>query len=130
MVAGSTVSGLSPNRPRRMARSVAWPMPVRASEPKSSVWRRAVRGRVPLASSDRAKRSAARIGPTVCEEDGPMPILKSSKRLVFTRLIVGVRRGTFGKLGRCRGGLLQRLGKCGRARPAARVAEIGRGRPG
>ena len=32
-VAGSTVSGASPRRPRRMARSVPWPMPVRASEP-------------------------------------------------------------------------------------------------
>src|ERR1700744_4107193 len=30
------------------------------------------------------KRSAARIGPLVCELDGPIPILKSSKRLCFT----------------------------------------------
>ena len=29
------------------------------------------------------------MGPTVWELEGPMPILKSSKRLVFTVLIVG-----------------------------------------
>ena len=29
---------------------------------------------------------AARMGPTVGELEGPMPILKSSKRLVFTGL--------------------------------------------
>jgi hypothetical protein len=28
-----------------------------------------------------AKRAAARIGPTVCEDEGPMPILKRSKTL-------------------------------------------------
>jgi hypothetical protein len=28
-----------------------------------------------------AKRAAARIGPTVCEEDGPIPILNKSKTL-------------------------------------------------
>ena len=32
------------------------------------------------------KRREARIGPTVWELEGPMPILKSSKRLVFTCL--------------------------------------------
>jgi hypothetical protein len=36
------------------------------------------------AASSRVKRRAARIGPTVWELEGPMPILKSSKRLVFT----------------------------------------------
>ena len=30
------------------------------------------------------------MGPTVWELEGPMPILKSSKRLVFTGAIVGV----------------------------------------
>ena len=43
----------------------------------------ACRGDLPV-SSDCTKRSAARMGPTVCELEGPMPILKSSKRLVFT----------------------------------------------
>ena len=32
------------------------------------------------------------MGPTVWELEGPMPILKSSKRLVFTIMIVGVAR--------------------------------------
>ena len=31
------------------------------------------------------------MGPTVWELEGPMPILKSSKRLVFTEVIVGGR---------------------------------------
>ena len=31
--------------------------------------------------------SAARMGPMVCELEGPMPILKRSKRLVFTMLL-------------------------------------------
>jgi len=34
-------------------------------------------------SSSRMKRRAARMGPTVWELEGPMPILKSSNRLVF-----------------------------------------------
>jgi hypothetical protein len=33
MAAGSMAAGSFPARPRRTARSVAWPMPVRASEP-------------------------------------------------------------------------------------------------
>jgi hypothetical protein len=33
MAAGSMVAGSFPARPRRTARSVAWPLPVRASEP-------------------------------------------------------------------------------------------------
>src|SRR6202453_4952388 len=44
----------------------------------------AVRELSPVDSSSLAKRSAARIGPMVCELDGPMPILNSSKRLCFT----------------------------------------------
>ena len=42
-----------------------------------------------FAASSRTNRSAARMGPTVWELEGPMPILKSSKRLVFTVAIVG-----------------------------------------
>ena len=38
----------------------------------------------PSASSRSANRRAARIGPTVCELDGPMPILKMSKTLMCT----------------------------------------------
>src|SRR3984885_10221092 len=88
-VAGSTASGASPRRPRRMARSVAWPMPVRASEPYRSTVTVAVFSRRDEAASSRVKRRAARMGPTVWELEGPIPILKSSKRLVFTVAIVG-----------------------------------------
>jgi hypothetical protein len=49
-----------------------------------------VRGRRLDDASWRVKRRAARMGPTVWELEGPMPILKSSKRLVFTIMIVGV----------------------------------------
>ena len=42
-------------------------------------------GRVhPMASRSATKFAAARIGPTVCELDGPMPTLKSSKTLMVT----------------------------------------------
>jgi hypothetical protein len=37
------------------------------------------------ATSRSAKRFAARIGPTVCELDGPIPILKMSNTLMCTR---------------------------------------------
>src|SRR5580658_4214311 len=42
----------------------------------------------PLAVRPRAKLAAARIGPMVCELDGPTPILYRSKRLVVTDEIV------------------------------------------
>jgi len=35
-----------------------------------------------------AKSRAARMGPTVCELEGPMPILKISKMLVFTEPVL------------------------------------------
>ena len=63
-----------------IARSVPWPLPVKASEPcRLTVIRRAApaEGR----QSSARKRRAATIGPTVCELDGPMPILKMSKTL-------------------------------------------------
>ena len=71
------------------ARSVAWPFPVKASEP----WRMARMRRVAggggdgggsslrrSASSSR-KAPAAAIGPIVWDEDGPMPTLNMSKTL-------------------------------------------------
>ena len=73
---GSTVSGSHPDNPSITAVSVLCPLPVSASDPNSST--------VNLShSSDRAfsssaKRAAARIGPTVCELEGPMPIVKRS----------------------------------------------------
>jgi len=80
---GDGVGGLA-GEAERMARSVAWPMPVRAREPYRSTCTRAVWAKAAEACSSLTKRSAARIGPTVWELEGPMPILKSSKRLVFT----------------------------------------------
>src|SRR6516162_1250348 len=41
----------------------------------------------PLSSKSSANLRAARIGPTVCELDGPTPILKISKMLVFKRVL-------------------------------------------
>ncbi len=65
------------------ALSVAWPLPVNASEPNSLASTAATRSIAPLSTSPAAKAAAAFIGPTVCEEDGPTPILKSSKTLII-----------------------------------------------
>ncbi len=82
---GSAVSGRSPAKPRSTARSVAWPLPVKAREPRSSACSRAsgpVPGFRPSGSrSTSRKRAAATIGPIVCDDDGPIPILKMSKTL-------------------------------------------------
>ena len=77
MPSTSTVAGRSPSSPSSTARSLPWPRPVAPSEPKSSTFKRA--GTMPASARRSAKRRAATIGPTVCELDGPMPILKSSK---------------------------------------------------
>src|SRR6476646_8211838 len=79
---GSILSGHSPSKPQRIALSVPCPRPVSASEPKSSQRTRLTDARMPGSTSQRSqKRAAARIGPTVCEDDGPMPILNRSKTL-------------------------------------------------
>src|ERR1700735_3637407 len=54
---------------------------------------RRVRETSPAASRRSTKRKAARIGPTVCELDGPMPILKRSKTLtvMVDSLLLGLR---------------------------------------
>src|SRR5262245_42621722 len=83
---GSTVSGRSPDRPSRTATSVVWPRPVSASEPYSSTRTCAA---APAASAAWAKRRAAHIGPTVCELDGPMPILNRSNTLSCIVVLVG-----------------------------------------
>ena len=68
------------------ARSVAWPLPVKARLPCSDRLepggrrRSRARGRRPSRSASR-KRAAASIGPMVCELEGPTPILKMSKTL-------------------------------------------------
>jgi hypothetical protein len=80
--AGSTVSGSSPDSPRTIALTLPWPCPVAPSEPNSSALIPATRSSTPSSASEAANMPAARIGPTVCELDGPMPTLKRSKALM------------------------------------------------
>src|SRR5579872_3919196 len=80
----STVAGSSPSRPSSTARSLPWPLPVCPRLPNSSTLTLAVRTSSPSASSRSANRRAARIGPTVCELDGPIPILKMSNTEMCT----------------------------------------------
>src|ERR1035438_3263822 len=65
---------------RTTARSVPCPRPVTPREPYNSIWI------LPAATPFRpaANNRAARMGPTVCELDGPIPILNNSKMLVFS----------------------------------------------
>ncbi len=84
MVAGSMRSGASPSRPSSTALSLPWPLPVAPSEPNSSARTAWTRSSRPSSPRPCAKRSAARIGPTVCELEGPMPILNRSKTLMAT----------------------------------------------
>ena len=79
-LAVSTVSGRSPSRPRITARSLPCPCPVAPSEPNSSARTRATWLEQPVVASPVANVRAARIGPTVCEDDGPMPMVNRSKR--------------------------------------------------
>ena len=79
---GSTVSGCSPVSPSTSAFTLPWPCPVAPSEPNSSTRSPATRGIRPSAASVSVNMPAARIGPTVCELDGPIPILKSSNALI------------------------------------------------
>ena len=58
---------------------VPWPCPVAASEPYRSTRSEATSASFPEALSSSAKTAAARIGPTVWELDGPMPMEKRSK---------------------------------------------------
>src|SRR5829696_6265938 len=79
--AGSTTSGRSPIKPSATAGMLPWPLPVAPSDPNSSTPTRRTEASVPSSASPRANLSAAIIGPTVCELDGPMPILNRSKTL-------------------------------------------------
>src|SRR5476649_1750256 len=76
---GTTSCGVSPIRPRITALSVAWPMPVSASEPYSAACTPTTSSKGPHSIR---KRRAATIGPTVWELDGPMPILNRSNTLI------------------------------------------------
>ena len=85
-MSGSTVSGVKPLKPSTIALSVAWPRPVKASEPRSMTSTEATRPSAPMPARPAAKAAAAFIGPTVCDDDGPTPILKSSKTLIMASL--------------------------------------------
>jgi hypothetical protein len=78
-LSGSISCGVSPIRPRITALSVAWPTPVSASEPYRCASTPTAASSGPHSSR---KRRAATIGPTVCELDGPMPILNRSNTLM------------------------------------------------
>ncbi|GAA3082861.1 hypothetical protein GCM10020254_29080 [Streptomyces goshikiensis] len=75
-----------------------WPWPVAPSEPKSSARTDAVSARTPSFFRRVTNMRAARIGPTVWEDDGPMPMEKRSKTEMATGglpcLLVG-REGRF-----------------------------------
>ena len=80
----STVSGSSPCRPSSTAFGLPWPCPVAPSEPYSSTCSRCTAVRSPDSTSASANIRAARIGPTVWELDGPIPMEKRSKTLMVT----------------------------------------------
>ncbi len=73
----TTSCGLFPASPMMMATSVAWPLPVSDNDPYrlTTIWLVAVNK--PLLSSRSIKLFPAFIGPTVCELEGPIPILKN-----------------------------------------------------
>ena len=79
---GSVVSGASPSRPSTTALTEPCPWPVAPSEPNSSARTRPTCSSRPAVRSPRAKVCAARIGPTVCELEGPMPTEKRSNALM------------------------------------------------
>ena len=81
MESTSTLSGVSPSKPSSTAFAEPCPRPVAPSEPYISARMRAVDSKTPSAARDAANRRPATIGPTVCELEGPMPILNKSKTL-------------------------------------------------
>jgi len=81
----STVSGSCPMSPSRMALSLPCPLPVAPSEPYRVTLTRVTRASKSRSRNRSANSRAARIGPTVWELEGPMPILNRSKTLRATR---------------------------------------------
>ncbi|MNN38014.1 hypothetical protein D3C81_1519880 [compost metagenome] len=61
---------------------MAWPTPVADREPNNRTSTRVTRASSPCSRRTWANIAAARMGPTVWELDGPMPILKRSKTLI------------------------------------------------
>ena len=66
-----------------MADGVPCPSPVSASEPYRCTCSCTTRESRERSRSDCTKRAAARMGPIVCELEGPMPMEKTSKKLVY-----------------------------------------------
>ena len=84
MLSGAIWSGNSPLKPSSTARSVPCPCPVSASDPYRFASTRAAFSSKPSERSPATNAAAALIGPTVCELEGPIPILNISNKLVFT----------------------------------------------
>ena len=86
----STVFGSSPKNPTMMALSVPCPLPVSANDP----WREQWIWATGFPSKARAKAAAARMGPTVCEDDGPIPIenMSTMERYLWEVILVVVQR--------------------------------------
>ena len=61
-----------------MALVVPWPGPVAPSDPNSLTLTLLVSDSLPFASTASAKSNAALIGPTVCELEGPIPMVNKS----------------------------------------------------
>ena len=78
----STVSGDFPINPSTVALSVAWPLPVAPRLPIKSIVSLAAFSAAPVFSNSCRKRAAARMGPTVWLELGPMPTRNISKILM------------------------------------------------
>ncbi|CAM5693843.1 hypothetical protein SALBM217S_02647 [Streptomyces griseoloalbus] len=86
----STVRGESPSRPSSTALGVPWPCPVAPRGPYSSARTETTESSRSSLRSRRANIRAARIGPTVCELDGPMPIENRSKTEMATGGLLSV----------------------------------------
>ena len=62
---------------------------IAAAEARTSEYEQKLReARAAVFRAQEAKRQAAIIGPTVCELDGPMPILNRSKTLTFMETLL------------------------------------------
>ncbi len=66
------------------ASGVPCPTPVAASDPSRRQWNRVTRASTPAAASRSRKSSPVRIGPTVCELEGPMPMENMSCAETYT----------------------------------------------
>ncbi len=77
-------SGSSPHKPRITALPVPWPTPVCPREPNNSTVTLSMALNWALSLDNVfTKSAAARMGPTVCELEGPIPILNISKTLII-----------------------------------------------